>query len=95
MEKIEIKRDSYLKKLIDSQNNGLIKIITGLRRVGKSYLLNVIFVNYLKSIGVKESHIIKMDLEAAENKQYRSPLKLHNYIKSLIVDKDTYLCIIG
>ena len=89
-ENIEIKRDSYLKKLIDSQHNRLIKIITGIRRCGKSYLLNEIFVKYLKSQGIDDSHIIKMDLESVENKQYLSPLKLYNYIKSLIVDKNTY-----
>ena len=69
-ENIEIKRDSYLKKLIDSQHNGLIKIITGIRRCGKSYLLNGIFVKYLKSQGIDDSHIIKMDLDSPKNEKY-------------------------
>lgn len=57
----EIKRDMYLQKLIDRQKNGLIKIITGIRRCGKSYLLDPIYKNYLLSQGVKEDHIIKID----------------------------------
>ena len=56
---MEIKRDLYLKKLIDRQHNGMIKVITGMRRSGKSYLLFNIFQDYLKSHGVDDQHIIK------------------------------------
>ena len=55
---MEIKRDLYLKQLIDRKQNGLIKVITGIRRCGKSYLLNTLFYNYLKNSGVDDSHII-------------------------------------
>ena len=58
-----IKRDVYLNRLISRKENGLIKIITGIRRCGKSYLLNEIFVNHLKESGVKEDHIIKLALD--------------------------------
>ena len=64
---MEIKRDYYLKQLISSKNNRLIKIITGIRRCGKSYLLDPIFKNYLLSQGVKEDHIVKLDLDEREN----------------------------
>ncbi len=63
---MEIKRDYYLNKLISKQNNGLIKIVTGIRRCGKSYLLDPMFKNYLLSNGVKEDHIIKIDLDIRE-----------------------------
>lgn len=63
---MEIKRDYYLNKLISKQNNGLIKIVTVIRRCGKSYLLDPMFKNYLLSNGVKEDHIIKIDLDIRE-----------------------------
>ena len=59
---MEIKRDYYLKELIDRIDNGLIKIITGIRRCGKSYLLNIIFKNYLMEQGVNKEHIIQLSL---------------------------------
>ena len=65
----EIKRDIYLNKLISRKENSLIKIITGIRRCGKSYLLDPIFKNYLLSIGIKEDHIIKLELDKEENKK--------------------------
>ena len=58
-----IKRDIYLNRLISRKENGLIKIVTGIRRCGKSYLLNELFVNYLKESGVKEDHIIRLALD--------------------------------
>lgn len=61
---MEIKRDLYLKQLIERKQNGLIKVITGIRRCGKSYLLNTLFYNYLKSDGVDESHIIKFAFDS-------------------------------
>ena len=86
----EIKRDMYLQKLIDRQKNGLIKIITGIRRCGKSYLLDPIYKNYLLSQGVKEDHIIKIDLDERKNNKYLNPDVLDEYIRSKIMDKNMY-----
>jgi uncharacterized protein len=86
----EIKRDVYLNKLINRKENGLIKIITGIRRCGKSYLLDPLFKNYLIESGVKENHIIKLELDKEENKKYLDSGELNKYIKSLIKDKDMY-----
>ena len=66
----QIKRDIYLNKLINRKENGMIKVVTGIRRSGKSYLLDPIFKNYLIDNGVKEDHIIKLDLEERKNKKY-------------------------
>ena len=60
---MKIKRDTYLQKLIGKKNNGLIKILTGIRRCGKSYLLDPIFRNHLKNEGIPADHIIKIDLD--------------------------------
>ena len=86
----EIKRDVYLNKLISRKENGLIKIITGIRRCGKSYLLDPLFKNYLLESDVKEDHIIKLELDKEENKKYRDSHELNEYIKSLIKDKGVY-----
>ena len=86
----EIKRDVYLNKLISRKENGLIKIITGIRRCGKSYLLDPLFKNYLLESGVKEDHIIKLELDKEENKKYRDSHELNEYIKSQIKDKNMY-----
>ena len=91
---MEIKRDYYLNKLISKQNNGLIKIVTGIRRCGKSYLLDPLFKNYLLSNGVKEDHIIKMDLDIRENKKYLDPDVLNGYIKEKLVDNEKYYIIL-
>lgn len=87
---MEIKRDLYLQKMIDRMHNGLIKVITGIRRSGKSYLLFTIFRNYLMSIGVPEDHIIAIELDTLENEQYRDPHAILEYIKSRITDPDQY-----
>ena len=87
---MEIKRDYYLKELIDRIDNGLIKIITGIRRCGKSYLLNVIFKNYLIEQGVDEEHIIQLSLDENKNKKYLNPDILDEYIRSLIEDENKY-----
>lgn len=87
---LEIKRDLYLKRLIDSQENGLVKIITGMRRSGKSYLLDPIFKNQLLSTGIKPSHIIKLDLEIRENSNLLDPDNLNQYLLSKIKDQETY-----
>ena len=91
---MEIKRDNYLNKLISKQNNGLIKIVTGIRRCGKSYLLDPMFKNYLLSNGVKDDHIIKMDLDIRENKKYLDPDVLDSYIKEKLVDDKKYYIIL-
>lgn len=82
-----IQRDSYLQKLIDRQQNGLVKVVCGLRRSGKSFLLFTLFVDYLKSQGVDDSHIITLALDEDVNEQYRDPDVLSAYIRSKITNK--------
>ena len=94
MNKKIIKRDIYLNKLINRKENGLIKIITGIRRCGKSYLLNELFVNHLKESGVQDDHIIKLALDREENKQYHDSKLLNEYIFSNIKDKEMYYVIL-
>ncbi len=91
---MEIKREYYLKQLIDKQGNGLIKIVTGLRRCGKSYLLDPMFKNYLLSTGVNEEHVIKIDLDIRENSKYLDPDVLNQYVKSKIIDNSNYYIIL-
>ena len=86
----EIKRDIYLNKLIDRKENGMIKVITGIRRCGKSYLMDPIYKNYLLSIGIKEDHIIKLELDSIENEEYLDRHKLYNYIMGQIKDDKMY-----
>lgn len=85
-----IERNGYLNKLIVRKGNGLIKILTGIRRCGKSYLLNNIFYNHLIDSGVKEDHIIKLALDREDNVTYHNPKLLNEYILSNIKDKDMY-----
>ncbi len=87
---MEIKRDLYLKKIINRMHNGMIKVITGIRRSGKSYLLFTIFKNYLKSEGVAEDHMIAIELDMLENKKYRDPCVILDYIKGKITDDGDY-----
>lgn len=87
---MEIQRDSYIEKLIIRKHNNMIKIITGIRRCGKSYLLFNLFKNHLLSTGVKLDHIIELSLDDISNKKYRNPENLYNYVKSLIIDDDMY-----
>lgn len=87
---MEIKRDIHLKRLIASKHNGLIKVVTGIRRSGKSYLLRELFKNYLIENGVKDNHIIELDLENRRNKKYRDPDALIEYIDSRMVDEEMY-----
>lgn len=86
----EIKRDIYLQKLIDKKENEMIKVITGIRRCGKSYLLDPIYKKYLLSTGVKEDHIIKLELDSIENKEYLDATKLYNYVMDKIQDDKMY-----
>lgn len=82
-----IERTKYLKRLISKKENGLVKVITGIRRCGKSYLLFNIYKNYLKSIGVEDECIICLALDDDENIKYRNPLELGKYIRSLTTDE--------
>lgn len=91
---MEIKRNYYLNKLISKQNNKLIKIVTGIRRCGKSYLLDPIFRNYLLDNKVDENHIIKLEFDSIENEEYTNPKKLYEYVMQKVVDKDTYYVIL-
>ncbi|HJJ48688.1 MAG TPA: ATP-binding protein [Methanocorpusculum sp.] len=86
---MEIKRPRYIKELTDRKNNGLIKVITGLRRVGKSYLLNNLFAACLKDSGVDENHIIKIAFDNPEN-EITTAKDLISCIKSKITDKEIY-----
>lgn len=87
---MEIKRDYYLNELIDRIDNQLIKIITGIRRCGKSYLLNTIFKNYLIEQGTDEEHIIQLSLDEKKNQKYLDGDILDEYIRSLIKDDNKY-----
>lgn len=85
-----INRDTYLNELIIRKNNSLVKVITGVRRCGKSYLLNNLFFNYLINSGVQENHIIKIALDDLENEPLLDAKELNNYIQSKIIDEDMY-----
>ena len=88
---MEIARDLYLTKLKNKKNNKLIKIITGLRRSGKSYLLDPMFKNALLADGAKEDHIIKVDLDSIENRELTTDgLNLYKYIMNKIKDDNMY-----
>ena len=82
-----IERKKYLDKLISRKQNGLVKVITGIRRCGKSYLLFNIYKDYLKSIGVEDECIICLALDDDENIRYRNPLELGKYIRSVTSDE--------
>lgn len=89
-----IKRDEYLNKLIDRKENGLIKVITGIRRCGKSFLLFNLFYNYLIQSGVKEEQIITIALDDDTFVKYRDPSELSKYIREKIVTSDMYYILI-
>lgn len=89
-----IKRPIYLQRLIDRRQNGMIKIITGLRRSGKSYLLFTLFCQYLKEQGIDDSQIIMLDLENIYNERYRNPLSLLEYISRRVTDTREYFILI-
>jgi predicted AAA+ superfamily ATPase len=92
--KMRINRDKYLNELISKMHNKMIKIITGIRRCGKSYLLNEIFYDYLISLGVNEDHIIRISLEDLENEYLTDAYVLNNHVKSLIKDDQMYYLIV-
>lgn len=89
-----IRRDTYLDKLISKKQNGLIKVITGIRRCGKSYLLFNLFRNYLSESGVDSAHIIEMTFDSYENKKYRNPEIFYPYIKERISDSGLYFILL-
>jgi len=91
MEKrMEIKREKYLKALTNRMHNGMIKVITGIRRCGKSYLLFKVFKNYLKEIHISDDHIIEIALDERKNKNYRNPDVLLDYVENKITDNALY-----
>lgn len=81
-----IRRDRYLERLISKQNNGMIKVITGIRRCGKSYLLFNLFYDHLLASGIPEDNIICIALDDVENEAYRDPYRLYSYIKERVQD---------
>ncbi len=91
---MEIQRDYYLNELISKEKNGLIKIITGLRRAGKTYLLFNLFYKYLLNKGIEKSHIIDIALDDRLNKELRNPDNMLNYIRKKIIDDDLYYILI-
>ncbi len=91
---MEIKRDVYLNKLIQKKQNGLIKVVTGVRRCGKSYLLFHLFHDYLIDSGVLDDHIVEVALDDRSNKELRDPDVILKFIKEKIKDKETYYIIL-
>jgi hypothetical protein len=87
---MDIKRDKYLNDLINRMHNGMIKVVTGIRRSGKSYLLFNIFKKYLLEQGIPASHIIAIELDQRKNQKYRNPDIILDYIESLIEDDSQY-----
>lgn len=91
---MQIERPTYLQQLIDSKDNGLIKIITGLRRVGKSYLLKTLFKKHLLDVGIEKDHILIIDLEGRKYKDFRDPDYLLDWIDEQMHDDGQYYIII-
>ena len=87
---MDIKRDKYLNDLINRMHNGMIKVVTGIRRCGKSYLLFSIFKKYLLDQGINDYHIITIELDKRSNNKYRDPDVILEYIESLIIDDEQY-----
>ena len=85
-----IKRDTYLSELISLRENGIIKVVTGMRRCGKSYLLFELFVSYLMQQGVPSDHIIKVDLEDFSNLKLRDPNNLYTYVEERLKDDNVH-----
>lgn len=87
---MNINRDKYLNDLINRMHNGMIKVVTGIRRCGKSYLIFTIFKNYLLEQGVDENHIISIELDQRKDKKYRNPDAILDFIESSIADEEQY-----
>lgn len=91
---MRIERPVYLQKLIDRKRNGMVKIVTGMRRCGKSYLLFNLFADHLKNEGIDEQHIIAIDLENIYNAYLREPMALLQYVDKHVQDSQTYYVLI-
>ena len=91
---MKIERPIYMRQLIDSKDNGLIKIVTGLRRVGKSYLLKTLFKEYLLGEGIKKDHVLIIDLEDRRNKAFCNPDYLLDWVDAQMKDEEQYYIII-
>ena len=91
---MKIERPIYMQQLIESKDNGLIKIVTGLRRVGKSYLLKTLFKEYLLGGGIKKDHVLIIDLEDRRNKAFRDPDYLLDWVDAQMKDEEQYYIII-
>lgn len=91
---MDIKRDKYLNDLIERMHNGMIKIVTGIRRVGKSYLLFKIFKQYLLTSGVPEDHLIEINLDDRANIELRDPDKFYKFVRSKITDGGQFYVLI-
>lgn len=89
-DRVEIQRNAYLQQLIERKNNGMIKVITGIRRCGKSFLLFTIYKRYLLESGVDESHIIEIALDGIENEELRDPKACFQYVKERLTDGGHY-----
>lgn len=87
---MQINRDFYLQQLVDGKQNGLVKIVTGIRRCGKSFLLFKLFRQYLLDVGVDSDHIIQIALDDIENANLREPLSLYKCIKAKMTDEELY-----
>ena len=85
---MEIKRERYLSQLIQFKGDGMVKVVTGIRRSGKSYLLNVLFRNYLKEHGVGEDHILFFALDNDKYLKYRNPLELSAFVRGLVENSE-------
>ena len=92
---MKIERPIYMQQLIDSKDNGLIKIVTGLRRVGKSYLLKTLFKEYLLGEGIRKDHVLIIDLEDRRNKAFRNPDYLLDWVDAQMKDDEQYYIIIA
>ncbi len=87
---MEIIRTRYIQKLLDRKENGLVKVITGIRRCGKSYLLFRLYKQELLTMGISANHIIELALDDIANIEYRNAIKLYQYVKSKIIDADVH-----
>jgi predicted AAA+ superfamily ATPase len=87
---MKIERKKYLDELVSLRHNGMIKVITGMRRCGKSYLLFELFREYLEQNGVEQNHIIQVNLEDYDNRDLRNPNNLYSYVKSRIIDDEMH-----
>ena len=91
---MKIERYNYLKQIIERKNNGMVKVVTGIRHCGKSFLLFTLFKEHLLSEGVSSEHIIEIALDGIENEELREPKSCYQYIKDKLQDGEKYYVII-